>query len=106
MPGLNKKAMEKAMKQMGVKQEPIEATEVIVKRENSNLVIKNPQVMKVEMMGQESLQITGDIIEESSINEEDVKTVAEKASVSLEEAKKSLEENNGDLAEAIMSLSK
>lgn len=105
-PGINPKQMQQAMKKLGVKQEEIEASEVIIKTAEKNLVIRNPQVIKVNMMGQDSLQITGEIEEESLISEDDVNTVAEQANVSKEEARKSLENNNGDLAASILELKK
>ncbi len=105
-PGINPKQLEKAMKKMGVKQESIDATQVIIKTRDKDLVVNNPQVMKVNMMGQESLQITGDIEERSlqKYTEEDVRTVMEKADCTEDKARKSLEENNGDIAAAILDL--
>ncbi|MDO8556285.1 MAG: nascent polypeptide-associated complex protein [Nanoarchaeota archaeon] len=104
-PGMNKKAMEQAMKKLGVKQEEIPATEVIIKTaEGKDLVIRNPQVMKVNMMGQETLQITGDIEEVSSFSGDDVKTVMEQANVSEEQAREALESAHGDMAQAILDL--
>jgi nascent polypeptide-associated complex subunit alpha len=106
-PKLNPKQMEKAMKRMGVQQKEIPATEVIIKTEDKDLIIKDPQVMKVNMMGQESLQITGEIQEiETKVKQEDIDTVAEQANVSKEEAQAALEKSNGDLAQAILSLKK
>lgn len=105
-PGLNPKDLQKAMKKMGIKQEEIEATEVIIKTTSKDLIIRNPKVTKVNMMGQESLQISGEIEESSGISEDDIKTVMEQASVSKEEAKASLEKNKGDLAAAILELKK
>jgi len=107
-PKLNPKDMEKMMKKMGIKQENIDATEVIIKCPDKDLVIRNPQVSKVNAMGQETLQIIGDIeeIKASKFTDEDVKTVSEQAGVSKEKAKQALESNNGDLAAAIMSLKK
>jgi len=107
IPGMNPRDLAKAMKKMGIKQDEIPAEEVIIKCPDKDIIVKNPQVMRVNAMGQESLQITGEIIEqeaESEISEEDIKTVAEQASVSEEKAKQSLEENGGDLAQAILSL--
>ncbi len=104
-PGMNPRDMKAAMKKMGVKQEEIAATKVIIKTDGPDLVIDNPQVLKVKMMGHESLQITGAIREETTISEEDVKTVAEQANVSFEEAQTALEKTNGDLAQAIVDLS-
>ncbi len=103
MPNLNPKMMKMAMKKMGIKQEEIEANEVIIKGNNADLIIKNPQVLKVNMGGEDSFQITGSV-EEVSFKEEDIKTVCEQANVSEEKAKEMLEETNGDLAEAIMKL--
>ena len=103
-PGVNPKDMQKAMKKMGVKQEEIPALEVVIKTNEGNLLIKDPQVMKVEMMGQESFQITGELVEESGISGDDVKMVVEQAGVSEEEAREALEKSDGDLAEAILNL--
>jgi nascent polypeptide-associated complex subunit alpha len=100
-PGMNKKMIEQAMKKLNVKQEEIPATEVIIKGEK-NFIIKNPEVIKMNLMGQETLQITGKI--EQLTNEEDVKTVMEQANCSREDAIKALNENNGDLAASILSL--
>jgi len=104
MPGMNPKQMQKMMQKMGMKQEEIDATEVIIKTADKNLVIRDPQVMKIDAMGQKSIQVVGDIEEESSISKEDVNTVALQADVSEDEAKKALEKHQGNLAEAILSL--
>ncbi len=105
MPGINPRDMQKAMKKLGIQQEEIPALEVIIKTQKGTLLIKNPQVTKVNMMGQESFQISGDIVEES-ISEEDITMVMEQAGVSREKAKKALEEHKGDLAETILALQK
>lgn len=96
------------MKQMGMSQEEIDAEKVIIeKTDGSKLIVENPNIQKIKMQGQESLQITGDIHEESaevSVSEDDIKTVMEKTDCSEDEAREALEET-GDLAEAIMNLS-
>jgi nascent polypeptide-associated complex subunit alpha len=109
IPGMNPKMMKQAMKKMGMKQEEIPATEVIIKTEDSELVVTNPQVSKINVMGQETFQISGDVherekITEVEITEEDVKAVVAQAQVSEEKAKQALEASKGDLAEAIMNL--
>ena len=107
MLGMNPKDLAKAMKKMGNKQEEIEAEEVIIKCADKDIIVKNPHVVRINAMGQDSLQISGEIIEQEAvvqISDEDVQTVASQANVSEEDAKKALEENNGDLAQAIMSL--
>lgn len=104
--GLDPKKMQAMMKQLGMSQEEISASKVIIEKENSRIVIENPSVSKISMHGQESFQVSGRVHEESGfvISEEDVKTVMEKAGVSEKEARKALEETK-DLAEAILQLS-
>ena len=110
MPGMNPRQMAQAMKRMGIQQVEIDATEVIIKTPDKDLIIENPQVSKVNMMGQNTIQIIGDIIEREKepekieISEDDVKTVVDQTNVSEKEARKAIEESNGDLAEAIMKL--
>ena len=109
IPGMNARKMQHMMKRMGIQQVDIPATEVIIKCEDKDIVITEPNVAKVNMMGQETFQITGNVHErekssEPEINEEDIKTVALQANVSLEDAKKAIEETKGNLAEAILKL--
>lgn len=101
--GMDPKLVKQAMKKMGMKQDDIPATEVIIKTPDKDLIIRNPTVQKITMMGEESFQITGDV-EESANNEEDIKTVMEQTSCSRNEALSALEKSNGDLAKAIMDL--
>ena len=101
--------MQQMMKQLGIQQVDIPAIEVIIRTENKNIIISNPSVAKVNMMGQENFQITGDIREEEvssvpDISEEDVRTVMEQAGVDKNTARKAIEEADGDLAEAIINL--
>jgi nascent polypeptide-associated complex subunit alpha len=110
MMGLNPRKMQQMMKQMGIKQVDIPSTQVIIKSEGKDIIITNPSVAKVNMMGQETFQISGEIHEQEhsstpDISEEDVKTVMEQAHVDENTAKKAIEDHNGDLAEAIISLS-
>ncbi|MBN1792539.1 nascent polypeptide-associated complex protein [Candidatus Woesearchaeota archaeon] len=111
MGGVDPRQMRMAMKKMGLKQEEIEAREVIIRLEDREIVISNPQVSKVNMMGQESYQITGEEEERMldstpEISDEDVKTVVDQTGASEGDARKAIEEHEGDLAEAIMSLKK
>ncbi len=108
IPGMNPKDLAKAMKKMGIKQDEVPANEVIIKCPDKEIIVRNPQVMRVQAMGQDSLQITGEIVEqpltEEGISDEDVTTVASQAKVSEEKAREALEATKGDLAEAIISL--
>ncbi len=107
-PGLNPKKMQAMMKQMGMDQEEIDASRVIIeKTDNTKTIIENPSVTKIKMQGQETFQIAGDVSEESAevgVSEEDIQTVVEKTGASEEKAKQALEKT-GDLAEAILELS-
>ena len=109
IPGMNPREMQKAMKKLGIKQEEIDAQEVIIKSADKEIIIHNPQVSKVNMMGQETYQIIGETEErtvssEPEINKEDINTVMEQTGTTEEKAKKAIENNNGDLAKAIMDL--
>ncbi|MBI2145223.1 nascent polypeptide-associated complex protein [Candidatus Woesearchaeota archaeon] len=107
-PGMDKRAVEAAMKKLGVRQQQVEADEVIIRLKGggSEIVVKNPSVTQVSMMGQETFQIAGDFEErprqQQLFNDSDVKTVIEQANVSEAEAKAALAKVNGDLAAAIM----
>ncbi|MEK6856954.1 MAG: nascent polypeptide-associated complex protein [Nanoarchaeota archaeon] len=105
-PKINPRQMEKMMKQLGVKQEEIDAEEVIIKCSDKDLIIRNPNVQRVNMMGQESLQITGDIEERSieKFTDDDVKLVIEQTGCSEDKTRKILEKNNGDIAKTILEL--
>ena len=108
-PGINPREMQKAMKRLGIKQEEIDAELVIIKAHDKDLVIKNPHVSKVNMMGQETFQIVGDITEvykeqKIDISEDDMLTVMGQTNCNREEAFEALKENNGNLAQAILKL--
>ena len=110
-PGMNSRKVAQMMKKMGIQQVEIPATEVIIKTPEKEIIITEPQVSKVNMMGKDTFQIMGNINEkeistEPKINEEDIKTVMEQAGVTEEEAKKAIEDSKGDLAKAILSLKK
>ncbi|PIZ51570.1 nascent polypeptide-associated complex protein [Candidatus Woesearchaeota archaeon CG_4_10_14_0_2_um_filter_33_13] len=110
IPGINPRKMQQMMKQMGIQQQEIPAVEVIIRTEDKELIISNPSVQKVNMMGQINFQISGEVKERSlqttpEINDEDIKTVMEQAKVNYETAKKAIENADGDLAEAILNLS-
>ncbi len=104
------KQMERQMKKMGMKMEDLpDALEVIIRFEDKELIIDNPNVSMMNVMGQETYQIEGKAREveleyEIEIPDEDVEMVASSAGVSMDKAREALEECKGDLAEAIMKL--
>jgi nascent polypeptide-associated complex subunit alpha len=109
IPGMNQRQMQQMMKQMGIQQVELDAVRVIIETAEERLVFDNPQVSKVNMMGQQTYQIVGTPRKESidttpDINDDDIQTVMEQAGVSRAEAYKAITEAKGDLAEAIMKL--
>lgn len=96
------------MRQMGIKQEEIEAERVIIESSDKSIIIEKPSVQKITMQGQDSWQIAGKAREESKkqgINEEDVQIVVDKTGKGEKEAREALENAQGDIAEAIVRLS-
>ncbi len=63
IPGMNKKQMkqmERQMKKMGMKMEDLNGvTEVIIRFEDKELIIDEPSVSRMDVMGQETYQIEG-----------------------------------------------
>ncbi len=107
MPKIDPRKMQGMLKQMGINQQEIDATRVIIETPEKKIVIENPSVQKISMQGQTSFQVSGEISEESAekFSDDDVKLVAEKTNKSEEDARQALEESNGDIAEAIVKLS-
>ena len=105
--GVNPKQMNQMMKQFGIKNEEIDAKEVIiVLNGGKKLVFSSPQVTSISMRGTKTYTIAGDHKEESEIPQEDIEMVAQSAGVSNEKAKAALEATKGDIAEAIIELNK
>ncbi|MFQ3274966.1 MAG: nascent polypeptide-associated complex subunit alpha [Candidatus Nanohaloarchaea archaeon] len=97
------KDMTKAMKQMGMDMDEIDADKVEVTVGDKKLVFDNPDLSKIEAKGQEIFQLQGDYSEVEDISSEDVELVMEKTGCSEEEARNALEDSE-DVAEAVMSL--
>ncbi len=107
IPGMNPRQMKQAMKQLGIRQEDIDAFEVIIRTPEKDIVIRDPSVAKVKIGGQVTWQIMGTAVERAissdpEIHEEDIETVMEQTGCSKEEAKLAIEATKGDLAEAIL----
>jgi nascent polypeptide-associated complex subunit alpha len=104
---IDPKKMNAMMKQMGINQEEIDASRVIIEKSDGKIIVENPSVVKIKMQGQESFQISGDVREEkeeAGFSEQDIKTVMEKTGCSKKKAEETLRKT-GDLAEAILELS-
>ena len=108
---MNPRDVQRAMKQLGVKQVEIPAIEVIIRTSDKDIIIREPSVQKVNMMGQESFQISGEVEDQAhsnapEISEDDVKTVMEQTGVDTKTALQAIQDADGDLAQAIMNLTK
>lgn len=108
-PGMNPRQMKQAMKQMGIQQKDIPAHRVVIECPDKRIVIDNPQVANVNMMGQDTWQVTGPAREEpldtsAEITDEDVQTVIDQTGASEEVARSAIKEADGDLAQAILEL--
>lgn len=105
---MNPRQMQGMMKKMGIAQEEIDASRVIIEnKDGTKTIIENPSIMKIKMQGQTSFQISGEEREESEevkISKEDIETIMEKTGCSEQEAREEMEKTQ-DLAEAIMNLS-
>ena len=122
IPGMNPKQMkqmQRQMKKMGMDMKELKmgmdmkelknVKEVIIRLEDKELIIPNAEVSLMNVMGQETYQVTGkaqevEIEEELIIPDEDIEMVANQAGVSKDEAEQALMDTNGDLAEAILKL--
>lgn len=113
IPGMNPKQMkqmQRQMKKMGMDMKELKnVKEVIIRLEDKELIIPNAEVSLMNVMGQETYQVTGKaqevkIEEELIIPDEDIEMVANQAGVSKDEAEQALIDTNGDLAEAILKL--
>ena len=104
---LKGKQMEKMMRQMGIKTQEIDAEEVIIRTPSKEIVVENPQVTKINMGGQDTLQVIGKIVEKEKekFSKEDIETITSQTGATEEEARKALEEE-GDMAAAILKLKK
>jgi len=105
---MNKKQVEQAMKKLGIQEQPVDATAVIIRTPSEDIIIRNPSVSKVNMMGTWTYSISGDeehrpLKQEPEFSDEDVSTVMQQAGCSKEEAIGALKKHGGDLAAAIIS---
>lgn len=105
---VDRRQMERMMKQMGVKtQEFGDVQEVVIKLPDKEIVIPNAQVTLTEMAGQRSYQVSGQEFErkpELQPTEDDIGLVMEQAGVERESAVQALKETGGDIADAILRL--
>ena len=107
--GMNPKKMKQMMKQMGISIDDINDVEqVIIRTPDKDIVFNDANVSIMNAQGVDTYQIVGtpeEVPRELEILEDDVRLVAEQTGVSEDKAQEALKNANGDLAEAIISLS-
>jgi nascent polypeptide-associated complex subunit alpha len=111
LPGnVNPRQMKAMMKKLGMSVEPIEEVqEIVIKTAKGNYVFNNVEVTAMTMQGVTTYQIVGQPrFEETTIAipKEDISMVASQAAVTEQAAKTALIATHGDIAEAILRLTK
>ena len=107
--GMNPAKMKQMMKQMGISIDEIPNVEqVIIRTPDIDIVFNDANVTIMNAQGADTYQVVGTpekVPRKLEIPDDDVRLVAEQTGVSEAEARKALEQANGDLAEAILTLS-
>jgi len=104
---LDRRQLERLMRQMGVKTTELEGVEEVrIRLRGEEIVIPGASVVLTEVGGQRTYQVSGEERRERIIPEEDVRLVMEQTGASEEEAREELRRTGGDLAEAILRLKK
>jgi len=98
------------MKQIGMQMEPIEDVQkLVIYTKKGNYIFDSAEVTAMTMQGITTYQVAGQVRFEPAVPEipdDDVKLVSEQAGVSREAAREALVSCNGDIAEAILKVSK
>lgn len=102
--------MASMMKQMGININEIEnVEEVIIRTPEKDIIFKDAQVSIMDARGMKTYQIVGtpnEVARQAKIPEEDIKLVMEQTKSSENDARDALKETKGDIAAAILKLSK
>jgi nascent polypeptide-associated complex subunit alpha len=111
LPGnINPRQMKAMMKKLGMQVEQIEdVISIVIKTPKGNYIFDSAEVTAMTMQGTTTYQIIGQPRFEEAVPDipkEDISMVAGQANVSEEKAKEALVSTKGDIAEAIMLLSR
>lgn len=105
--GVNPRQLSGMMRQFGIKNQEIDASEVIIVLKNGKkIIITNPQVQSIEMKGVKTYSVAGNEKEEEGYPDEDVQMVIDSAECTKQEALDALKETKGDIAQAIIKAKK
>ena len=99
------RTMEKMMKQMGISTKTINPNKIVFEFDNEKWTISDPEVTQMTVQGNTIFQVVGNVEIEKDTSE-DLKLIMEQANVDENTAREALKNANGDLAQAILSLSK
>jgi len=111
MPGrMNPRQMNQLMRRFGINVKEIEnVKKIIIQTDTKEYIFEDAEVTEMDAQGQKTYQISGKprIIErKEEIPEGDIEIVMQQTGENAKEAKKALEETKGDIAEAILKLTK
>jgi nascent polypeptide-associated complex subunit alpha len=102
IPGMDMRQLKKLMQDV----KEIPAERVIIEGPK-RYIVENPKVMRLNVMGQDSLQITGNIKEIESkpeISDADIKMIMEQTGASEVKVREALIKNDNDIAKTILDL--
>jgi alpha-NAC-related protein len=102
---IDPKAMQRMMKQFGIKSGEIDAERVIIEGKTRRIVIEPVTVTAIELGGKKTYTVVGDEKEgEKPVSQADIEMVMKQAGVTAKKAEGALRKNEGDIAEAILEL--
>ncbi len=107
---INPRQMQQMMRRMGVNQSDLSAKRVVISLIDKELVFENPNVQKVNAMGQISFQVTGNFTEQTidvtpDISDDDIKMIQDQTGKEKTIIQSTLVKNKGDIAKTILELS-
>ena len=111
---VNDRQMKQAMKKMGIKQSSVDGvTEVIIRTNDKEIVVKRAEVICIEMGGTKSFQVSGeteermigeDGVAKQTFPEDDISLVMSQTGCDRDKAIAALEAVDGQPAEAIIKI--
>ena len=113
---MNDRQMKQAMKKMGIKQTNVEdVIEVVIRTKGDDIVIRDADVVCVEMPGSKSYQVSGteivvphseggEVVVPVTYPDEDIELVMSQTGCDRDRAIKALSDADGQPAEAIISI--
>ncbi|OPX80094.1 MAG: Nascent polypeptide-associated complex protein [Methanosaeta sp. PtaB.Bin039] len=107
--GMNPKKMKGMLKSMGINIDEVEGVEeVIIRTSDRDIVIRDAQVAIMDAQGSRSFQISGEVTEQPrlTIPDSDIELVMAQTGTDHDTARAALIQSKGDLAEAIVRISR